>query len=66
MAKQEAEKPLVEAERKAIFLALVEEQDGAANVLQSRKTIAERFSITERRVRRIEQEGLDAGWPPLD
>jgi hypothetical protein len=66
MPKPEVEKRLVVAERKAIFLALVETQDEAVNVLQSRKTIAERFAISEGRVRRIEEEGLDAGWPPLE
>jgi hypothetical protein len=34
-------------------------------VAASRKAAAERFSIPEHRVRLIEREGLDAGWPPL-
>jgi DNA-directed RNA polymerase sigma subunit (sigma70/sigma32) len=66
MPKAEVEKRLVVAERQAIFLALVETQDGAVSVVQSRKTVAERFAISEERVRCIEQEGLDAGWPPLE
>ena len=66
MAKQEVDRPLSETERKEIFLALVEAQDGAMTVLQSRKAIAERFGIGERQVKQIEREGLDAGWPPLD
>jgi transcription elongation GreA/GreB family factor len=66
MAKSETEKFLVVAKRKEIFLALVEAQDVGDNVLQSRKTVAERFAISEGRVRRIEQEGIDACWPPLE
>jgi hypothetical protein len=34
-------------------------------VPQSRQAVAEQFGITEQRVRLIEREGLDAGWPPL-
>jgi hypothetical protein len=66
MAKSETEKFLVVAKRKEIFLALVEAQDVGGNVLQSRNAIAKRFKISEERVRHIEQEGLDAGWPPLE
>ena len=40
MAKQEMERSLAEEDRKAIFLALVEAQDGAMSVPQSRKAIA--------------------------
>jgi DNA-directed RNA polymerase sigma subunit (sigma70/sigma32) len=32
---------------------------------QSRKAIAERFGVSEQRVRQIEREGLDGDWPPL-
>jgi hypothetical protein len=66
MAKPEVEKPLVEADRRAIFLALVEAQDVGDNVLQSRKAIAGRFKISQQLVCQIETEGLDAGWPPLE
>jgi hypothetical protein len=62
---QNAEKPLPQAQRMEIFLALVEAQDSQMTVAQSRKTIAERFGVSERRVRLIEQEGLDGCWPPL-
>ncbi len=50
----------------AVFLALVEAQDGEMTVPQSRKTTAERFGLTEQQIRRIEREGLDENWPPLD
>jgi hypothetical protein len=54
-----------EEERRSIFLALVEAQDGDRGVVGSRKEIQKRFGITERQLRRIEQEGIDAEWPPL-
>ena len=57
---------LPEEERRGIFLALVEAQDTTRDVAESRKTIAGRFGITGASVKRIEEEGLDAGWPPLD
>lgn len=60
-----AENPLPEDRRKEIFLALVEAQDQAMSVAQSRKVVAERFEVTEDQVRRIEREGLENGWPPL-
>jgi hypothetical protein len=66
MGTKEAEKFMPQAERKAIFLALVQAQDAGANVARSRKEIAERFAITERQMKSIEQEGIDGEWPPLD
>jgi hypothetical protein len=65
MPQPQPEKPLSQAERMDIFLALVEAQDDKMTVLQSRKFIAERFGLSDRQVRKIEQEGLDANWPPL-
>ena len=65
MAKQEATKGLSEKERRAVFLALVAAQDMGAGVVRSRKEVAERFGITDREVRQIEEEGIDGGWPPL-
>ncbi len=60
-----AKEVLSEEQRKAIFLALVQAQDAGATVAHSLKDVAQRFGISEVQVRRIEQEGLDAGWPPL-
>ena len=65
MVKKETEKFMPLAERKAVFLALVQAQDAGANVARSRKETAERFAITERQMQRIEQEGIDGEWPPL-
>jgi len=53
-------------QRQAIFLALVESQDGGLNVAASRAEIAKRFSVTENQVKDIEREGLSNQWPPLD
>ena len=60
-----AHEELPEADRRAIFLALVEAQDGDAGVVKSRKEVAKRFAISDRDIRKIEQEGIDAEWPPL-
>jgi hypothetical protein len=54
-----------EERRKEIFLALVEAQDQAMDVAQSRKLVSERFGIIESQVQQIEREGLDHNWPPL-
>ncbi len=56
---------LSEPRRQEVFLALVDAQDHEMTVAESRKLIAERFSISENAVRQIEREGLDNGWPPL-
>jgi hypothetical protein len=65
MPEHEANPSLPEERRREIFLALVEAQDQAMSVAKSRKTVAERFGISENQVRQIEREGLDNGWPPL-
>lgn len=51
--------------RKQIFLALVDAQDQAQSVVQSRKLISERFDISDRQLRQIEDEGIEKEWPPL-
>ncbi len=65
MEKLAGSKPHTKAERMEVFLALVEAQDSGASVAQTRKDVIVRFGITDARLRRIEQEGIDAGWPPL-
>jgi hypothetical protein len=59
------DKPLPESRRKEIFLALVEAQDNEMSPAESRSAVAERFGVSEGRVREIEREGLDNDWPPL-
>jgi hypothetical protein len=54
-----------EERRREIFRALVEAQDHAMSVAESRKVVAKRFGIDERQMSRVEREGLDAEWPPL-
>ena len=51
--------------RKEVFLALVTAQDGGTPVKQSRLAVAADFGISRDEVVRIEQEGVEAGWPPL-
>jgi len=56
---------LLEPQRKEVFLALVEAQDGGVSVVESRQVIAQRFGLTPQEVHHIEREGLDKQWPPL-
>ena len=62
---QQEHKPLTQQQRMAVFRALVEAQDGGLSVPASRKAISQEYGLSDVQVRRIEQEGLDAGWPPL-
>lgn len=65
MARSNVDDLLPEALRKEIFHALVDAQDQDMSVSQSRRWIAERYSLSEEQVRQIESEGLEAEWPPL-
>jgi hypothetical protein len=60
------DKPLPETRRKELFLALVDAQDQEISPAESRKLVATRFGVSEGQVRKIEREGLDNGWPPLE
>jgi hypothetical protein len=60
-----ADRTLSQAQRMEFFKALVEAQDGKMSVARSRKEVAQRFGISDRQLKRIEQEGVDADWPPL-
>jgi hypothetical protein len=62
MSQAAEQEGLSEARRKEIFVALVEAQDHAMTVAQSRRAVAERFGLDEAQVRRIEREGPR---PPL-
>lgn len=59
------EQPSIER-RRDIFKALVEAQDQGVSVETSRRDVAGHFGISEAQLRRIEKEGLDNEWPPLD
>ena len=65
MAPTAASPPLPLDRRKKIFLALVDAQDHAMTVAQSRQFVTDRFGISELQLRQIEREGMDMGWPPL-
>lgn len=65
MPQSKLETTLPESRRKEIFLALVEAQDHAMSVAQSRSLISDRFGVSESQIRQIECEGLDHQWPPL-
>ena len=64
-AMPESEKHLTQEQRMELFRALVEAQDVAMTVAQSRRAVAERFGVSEAQVRAVEREGLDGNWPPL-
>jgi hypothetical protein len=65
MSQHEAEGSLSEVRRKEIFLALVDAQDRALSVPESRKAVAQQFGVSEGQVKAIEREGLEHEWPPL-
>jgi hypothetical protein len=58
-------KKLSVEERKAIFRALIEAQDGGQSVDGSRRAVAEQYKVSEETVKRVEKEGGDKDWPPL-
>jgi len=60
-----ADKRLSQSERKAVFLALVQAQDGGMDAAKSREDVAGRFSLSQEQVKKIEKEGIEAEWPPL-
>ncbi len=58
-------KRLTLQQKQEIFHVLVTTQDVVANVPKSRQMVTERFDITEKQLREIEDEGIDKEWPPL-
>jgi hypothetical protein len=65
MPVEQREETPSEALRREIFQALVETQDQDVGVVRSRKLVADRFGVSEKQVKQIEEEGLDQEWPPL-
>ncbi len=56
-----------EKTRQEIFRKLVVTQDmGIMSVADSRSTICKEFDISDELLRQIEEEGLEAEWPPLN
>lgn len=58
-------KRLTMPQRQEIFHTLVTTQDVVHNVRKSYQVVTEKFDITDRQLREIEDEGLDKEWPPL-
>jgi hypothetical protein len=52
--------------RREVFLALVAAQDGGLGVLASREKVANEQGISARDLLKIEKEGLQNQWPPLE
>ena len=59
-----AEKILVDR-RREVFAALVAAQDAGLGVAASRQQVAAQYGLTTKTMEKIENEGLDAQWPPL-
>jgi len=58
-------KRLTQQQKQEIFHALVTTQDVVSNVPRSRQLVSERFDITDKQLREIEDEGIENEWPPL-
>jgi hypothetical protein len=59
-------KRLTLPQRQEIFHTLVATQDVVRNVRKSYQVVTEKFEISEKQLREIEDEGLDNEWPPLN
>jgi hypothetical protein len=64
---QMANKRLNEKTKQEIFQKLVTTQDmGIMSVPESRAAVCKEFDVTDEVLRQIEEEGLEAEWPPLN
>lgn len=52
-------------QRRAIFRAVIEAQDGGQSVTASRAGVAATYGVTVEQVAEVEREGIDGQWPPL-
>jgi hypothetical protein len=66
MQQNDHPEPFSQSRRMEIFRALVDAQDQQIGVLQSRAMITKRFGVDTRELKKIEQEGIDNNWPPLE
>jgi hypothetical protein len=57
--------PIAVEQRRVIFQALVEAQDGGASAHQSRANMLHRFAMSEAQMLEIEAEGIANDWPLL-
>jgi hypothetical protein len=56
---------LPEERRREVFIALVAAQDGGLSVLASREKIVAEQGVSSKDLLKIEKEGLQNQWPPL-
>ena len=47
-------------------MSTVPGEDTGLDVAASRKQVAAQFGLTAKTIEKIEKEGLEAQWPPLD
>jgi hypothetical protein len=52
--------------RREVFFALVAAQDGGLGVLASREKVASEQGVSAKDLLKIEKEGLQNQWPPLE
>jgi hypothetical protein len=59
-------KRLTMQQRQELFHALVTFQDMGMSIPESRQQVGQQFEIGEEDIRKIEEEGIDKEWPPLN
>jgi len=59
-------KRLTLQQRQELFQSLVNNQDTGMAVAESRRHASEEYGVTEEDVRKIEDEGIEKEWPPLN
>jgi hypothetical protein len=59
-------KRLTLQQRQELFHALVKNQDMGMSVAESRQQVSQQFEVAEEDIRKIEDEGIEKEWPPLD
>jgi ribonuclease HII len=59
-------KRLTLPQRQELFHELVSNQDMGMSVAESRQQMSQQYEITEDEVKKIEDEGIEKEWPPLN
>ncbi len=59
-------KRLTLQQRQDLFHELVTNQDMGMGVAESRQQMSQQYEITEDDVKKIEDEGIEKEWPPLN
>lgn len=60
------EKRLTIQQRREIFRELVHSQDRGMGVAESLKHVVDEHAISEDQLRKIQDEGIEKEWPPLN